>query len=157
MTHAPEYEGLVINSPRLRRLRGGSVQDAVKCAARHADAEGGIGRTDIRAAGKALIPDFRNAEAASILVERAAMTFGTGVGGDKSITVSGELTGQAELKITVEAGSSLLRSSNRRMPRGNCWPNPRQRSWLPRPFIAGRAAPARPSSGAPFPAVERDE
>lgn len=36
------------------------------------------------------------------------MTYGTGVGGDKSITVSGSVTGEGELKVTIEAGSSLL-------------------------------------------------
>jgi len=34
------------------------------------------------------------------------MTYGTGVGGDKSLSVSGQVSGEATLK--VEAGSTLI-------------------------------------------------
>lgn len=36
------------------------------------------------------------------------MMYGTGAAGDKSVSVTGEVHGQAEIKFVVEAGSSLL-------------------------------------------------
>ena len=41
------------------------------------------------------------------------MTYGTGVGGDKSVTVSGTMTGEGKLEVQFNAGSSLIDIANR--------------------------------------------
>lgn len=74
-----QYEGMT-SGERLRKQRGGSMRDVYR-------REWGYGFPTI--------PEVT-----------PTMTYGTGVGGDKSLSVSGEVSGEATLK--VEAGSTLI-------------------------------------------------
>ncbi|MCA6099194.1 phage tail tape measure protein [Bradyrhizobium australafricanum] len=80
------YEGLT-SGERLRRQRGGSMRDMYR-----------------RAWGYPMAPDVPEVS--------PTMTYGTGVGGagggKVDVGVQGEVHGEVENKVTVEAGSSLL-------------------------------------------------
>lgn len=75
------YEGLT-SGERLRRQRGGSMRDVYR-----------------RAFG---YPDFASPELSP------TMTYGTGIGGDKSVSVTGEVSGEAKVAVDINASSSLL-------------------------------------------------
>jgi hypothetical protein len=75
------YEGLT-SGERMRRQRGGSMRDVYRRA---------FGYDEL--SGPEVSP---------------TTTYGTGVSGDKAISVSGTMTGEGRMDVTVNAGSSLL-------------------------------------------------
>jgi hypothetical protein len=93
VTQQPGYDGLNINSPMLTKARGGSIRDAYRRAFNDDRARMGIPLMGGGLDSPELSP---------------TMTYGTGVGGDKSISVSGTVTGEGKMEVTVNAGSSLL-------------------------------------------------
>ena len=48
------------------------------------------------------VPDFASPELSP------TMTYGTGIGGDKSVSVTGEVSGEAKVAVDINASSSLL-------------------------------------------------
>ena len=96
MTQQPGYDGLNVNSDLLKEQRGGSIRDAQRRAF----------NADRRRLG---IPEM-GSDLSETLELSPTMTYGTGVGGDKSMTMSvtWNVQGQGEMTIKVEAGEALL-------------------------------------------------
>jgi hypothetical protein len=107
MTKQPGYDGLNINSDLLKEQRGGSIRDAQRRAF----------NADRRRLG---IPEM-GSELSETPELSPTMTYGTGVSGDKSlsVSVSGNVQGQGEMTIKVEAGSTLIQVVEQPAPRSS--------------------------------------